>query len=204
MTTVMYEEAGISGKKTNHSLRRTAATTLFEKGVPEKVIQGVTGHRLTTGLRTYERVSVKQKQAVSTILSGSKRRFDELMEEEPSFPTKKPKVETPAASAVPNRSVPTYKQNCVVNVYPNGSAQNIASLQQNATYLYSGYGSSSPDSDYDEPFASDLPWFDRIASLFLTYHGISARAGIVARGRTYKTSSRNASTGSLERYRSRR
>ena len=161
MITVMCKEAGISGKKTNHSLRRTAATTLFEKGVPEKIIQGVTGHRSTTGLRTYERVSVKQKQAVSTILSGSKRHFDELMEEEPSFPTKKPKVATPAASNVPNHPVPTYMQNCVVNVYPNGSAQNITPLQQNATYLYSGYGSSSPD--YDAPFASDLPWFERIA-----------------------------------------
>ena len=125
MITVMCEEAGISGKKTNHSLRRTAATTLFEKGVPEKIIQGVTGHRSTIGLRTYERESVKQKQAVSTILSGSKRRFDELMEEEPSFPTKKPKVATAAASNVPNHPVPIYMQNCVVNVYPNGSAQNI-------------------------------------------------------------------------------
>lgn len=63
MITVICEEAGISGKKTNHSLRHTAATILFEKGVPEKIIQGVTGHRSTTGLRTYECVSVKQKQA---------------------------------------------------------------------------------------------------------------------------------------------
>ena len=136
MTTVMCEEAGISGRKTNHSLRRTAATTLFEKGVPEKIIQGVTGHRSTTGLRTYERVSVKQKQAVSTILSGAKRRFDELMEEEASVPTKKPKVEIPAVSCVPKLPVPAYMQNCVVNVYPSGSAQNVSPLQQNATYLY--------------------------------------------------------------------
>ena len=122
MTTTMCQEAGIFGRKTNHSLRRTAATTLFEKGVPEKIIQGITGHRSTTGLRTYEVVSTKQKQAVSSILSGSKRRFDELMEEESSVPVKKPKVDRP---------VPTYMQNCVVNVYPNGSAHNVNPLQQN-------------------------------------------------------------------------
>ena len=134
---------------------------LFEKGVPEKIMQGITGHRSTTGLRTYEHESVKQKQDVLTILSGSKQCFDELMEDEPSFPTKKPKVEAPAVLYVPNQPVPTYMQNYVVNVYPNGSAQNIAPLQQKATYLYCGSGSSSPD--YDAPFASDLPWFDRIA-----------------------------------------
>ena len=64
MTTVTCEEAGISSRKTNHSLRHTDATMLFKKGVPEKIIQGITGHRLTTGLRTYELVSMKQKQAV--------------------------------------------------------------------------------------------------------------------------------------------
>ena len=53
MTSAMCEEAGISGRKTNHSLRRTAATMLFEQGVPEKIIQGITGHRSTTGLRSF-------------------------------------------------------------------------------------------------------------------------------------------------------
>ena len=69
MTAVMCEEAEISrtGKKPNHSLRRTTATVLFEKGVPEKITQGITGHGSTTGLGTYKRVGVKHKQAVSII-----------------------------------------------------------------------------------------------------------------------------------------
>ena len=41
----MCSDAGIEGKKTNHSLRVNGASTLFEAGVPERVIQQRTGHR---------------------------------------------------------------------------------------------------------------------------------------------------------------
>ena len=41
----MCSDAGIEGKKTNHSLRVSGASTLFEAGVPERVIQQRTGHR---------------------------------------------------------------------------------------------------------------------------------------------------------------
>ena len=45
------EAAGLSSKKSNHSLRATTATTLFNKGVPEKLVQERTGHRSLTALR---------------------------------------------------------------------------------------------------------------------------------------------------------
>ena len=41
----MCSQAGISGKKTNHSLRATGVTRMFDKGAPEKLIQERTGHR---------------------------------------------------------------------------------------------------------------------------------------------------------------
>ena len=41
---LMCEQAGIKGSKTNHSLRATGATELYESGVPEKLIQESTGH----------------------------------------------------------------------------------------------------------------------------------------------------------------
>ncbi len=61
----------ISGHKTNHSLRATGATMLYEAAVPEKIIQERSGHRSLEGLRTYELSSQKQHQAVSNILSSS-------------------------------------------------------------------------------------------------------------------------------------
>ena len=50
----MCLQAGISGNKTNHSLRATGATRLYEKGAPEKLIQERTGHRSLEALRAYE------------------------------------------------------------------------------------------------------------------------------------------------------
>ena len=66
----MCAEAGVSGNKTNHSLRATGATELYKKGVPEKLIQERTRHRSLESLRTYERSSEEQHKAVSTLLSA--------------------------------------------------------------------------------------------------------------------------------------
>ena len=63
----MCHEAGISEKKTNHSLRATGATALFNAGVPEKLIKDVTGHR-SNALHLYERPSLQQRQEVSKVL----------------------------------------------------------------------------------------------------------------------------------------
>ena len=71
MVQTMCNEANISGKKTNHSLRATGASQLFEANVPEKIIQERTGHRTATALRLYERTTADQHQAISNIL-GSK------------------------------------------------------------------------------------------------------------------------------------
>ena len=67
----MCSLAGFEGKITNHSLRATAATQMYEMGVPEKAIQERTGHRSLDSLRVYERTSTQQQQAASNILSGS-------------------------------------------------------------------------------------------------------------------------------------
>ena len=65
----MCLEAGISGKYTNHSLRAYGVTSMFQAGVPEKLIQQRTGHRSLEGLRHYERTSESQLVDVSNILS---------------------------------------------------------------------------------------------------------------------------------------
>ena len=72
----MCEEADIGGNKTNHSLRVTGASALFDAGVPERIIQGRTGHRSLDALRIYERVTDEQTNQVSKILSGNKKSFE--------------------------------------------------------------------------------------------------------------------------------
>ncbi len=63
----MANEAGLPGKFTNHSLHATAATRLYQEGIPEKLIKEITGHR-SEAVRDYEHTGEKMKQSVSTAL----------------------------------------------------------------------------------------------------------------------------------------
>ena len=63
----MCKAAGISGYKTNHSLRATTATRLYQAGVEEQLER--TGHRSLDGVRSYKRTSDEQRVALSDILN---------------------------------------------------------------------------------------------------------------------------------------
>ena len=51
----LMREAGIEGYFTNHSLRATATTRLYDAQVDEASIMERTGHRSVNGVRTYKR-----------------------------------------------------------------------------------------------------------------------------------------------------
>ena len=65
----MYVSAGIAGHKTNHSLRASAVTDLFQANVLEKLIQERTGHKTVQALRVYQHTTDDQQKAVSEVLS---------------------------------------------------------------------------------------------------------------------------------------
>ena len=69
MVKAMFSMIGVSGK-TNHSLRATGASELFQAGVPEKIVQERTGHRSVKALRLYERTTTNQHMVVSNILAA--------------------------------------------------------------------------------------------------------------------------------------
>ena len=74
----MMADASINGKKyTNHSLRATGATALFDAGVPEAIIQKRSGHCSTKTLKMYKRVIPDQDLAVSKILHSTSKVFYE-------------------------------------------------------------------------------------------------------------------------------
>ncbi len=62
--------AGLPGKFMNHSLRASAATRLYQGGVPEKLIKEVTGHR-SEAVRDYEWTGDNLKWSVSAVLGTS-------------------------------------------------------------------------------------------------------------------------------------
>ena len=68
----LCKEAGLDGYFTNHSLKATTATRLFESGVDKQLImlRTGTGHLTTTGVRSYKRVGEKLKSITSDVLNG--------------------------------------------------------------------------------------------------------------------------------------
>ena len=105
-------EAGITGHKTNHSLRATDASELFEAGVPEKIIKKWTSHHLLKALHIYEHTTFKH-QAVSSIFVSKKELQEAMFAPSSSF--------TSVATA-PTSSTPT-------NIFNNCSVQIIQITQ---------------------------------------------------------------------------
>ena len=69
----MCKAAGITGYKTNHSLRATTATRLYQAGIDEQLIMEKTGHHSLEGVRSYKRTSSEQQESISDILSMNKK-----------------------------------------------------------------------------------------------------------------------------------
>ena len=66
----LFKEAGLKGNFTNHSLRATSATRLFDAGVDEQLIMSRTGHSSTGGVRSYKRVTERLQEMTSSVLNS--------------------------------------------------------------------------------------------------------------------------------------
>ena len=62
--------ASLGGYRTNHSLRSTAATRMFDANVDEQLISEITGHS-SNAVRNYKRTSDTKRQNVNTIVQGN-------------------------------------------------------------------------------------------------------------------------------------
>ena len=71
MVNRMCLKAGITGYKTNHSLRATTASRLYHEGVDEQLIMERTGHRSLDGIRSYKRTSSEQVMVLSDVLNNT-------------------------------------------------------------------------------------------------------------------------------------
>ena len=64
----LCKEAGITGFKTNHSLRATATSRLYHSGIDEQLVMERTGRRSLEGVRSYKRTSDEQRRHISEIM----------------------------------------------------------------------------------------------------------------------------------------
>ena len=56
----------------NHSLRATGVSWLYESGISEKLIMERSGHLSVSGVRMYKRTTAEQQKVVSDVLSNRK------------------------------------------------------------------------------------------------------------------------------------
>lgn len=63
------KQAGLDGHRTNHSLRATAATRLYEAGMEEQLVSEITGHR-SECVREYKRTTEEMKRQANAVISG--------------------------------------------------------------------------------------------------------------------------------------
>ena len=64
--------AGLVGKYSNHSIRRSMCTQLFKKGVDSELIRQLSGHKTVQGLAPYTTASVDQQKSMCAILQRDK------------------------------------------------------------------------------------------------------------------------------------
>lgn len=70
------KEGGLPGYRTNHSLRATSATRLYDADVDEQAICEITGHR-SNSVRSYKRTNESRKRKISQIIQGENVSKDE-------------------------------------------------------------------------------------------------------------------------------
>ena len=66
----IMKQAQCDGRDTNHSLRRSCATRLYDSGFPEQLIQETTGHRSFDFVRAYKCTSSALEREATEILQG--------------------------------------------------------------------------------------------------------------------------------------
>ena len=67
----LCKNAGLQGKFTNHSLRATSASHMYQNNVPEQVIKEVTGHR-SDCVRIYKHTTDEIRENASSKIAGEK------------------------------------------------------------------------------------------------------------------------------------
>ncbi|CAC5407040.1 unnamed protein product [Mytilus coruscus] len=109
---------GLTGNRTNHSLRASAATRLYNAGIEEQRVAETTGHR-SNAVRVYKRTSADQQIEASNILYGLR----------PSDGSKKAKLSAAAGAPVGSASVEFSTDETITEEFNNKLRERTGSLK---------------------------------------------------------------------------
>lgn len=146
MVSAMCKMANIEGVKTNHSLRVSGASALFEAGIPEQIIQSRTGHRSLESLRVYEQVTNELNLNVSKILSGTTKSEQDSKASSSSI-QQSAQCETEEDSCSSNANGSSMSSNKSAAQLYNGIVAPSSSIQQSAASCSSNGNGSNMSSN---------------------------------------------------------
>ena len=72
---VMCGAAGVEGRKTNHSVRKTAISKLMHSNIPPNYVQKLSGHKNINSLQNYVQPRPLQQKEMAGILQGRFKTF---------------------------------------------------------------------------------------------------------------------------------
>ena len=100
----MFAKAGLEGNFTNHSGKRTCATSLYEAGLDEQSIMDRTGHR-STAVRAYKTKTDEIEEKVSSALNPPDKENSAGTSNHKQLPVKKIKLEHPDSKDTVRKSL---------------------------------------------------------------------------------------------------
>ena len=116
----LLKNAKLDGYFTNHSLRRTGTTRLFQAGVDRKLLKEFTGHR-SDAVDKYAITSHDQRTEMSNILAGNSK---SLKSSNMSVPLETVTVE----NVIPKETPSTCSCNCKTNQLKTGEAKKVGDM----------------------------------------------------------------------------
>ena len=109
----LSKKSGIPVRYTNHSLRATAITRMFNAEVEEKVIAEISGYRSLKAQRSYEQTSVPQQQNGSSVINTT---VEDDEQETKSAGLLSAKQEVMGNDKLPSQALSGTFNNCTISI----------------------------------------------------------------------------------------
>ena len=121
MMKLVIEGTGITGRKTNHSARKTMVETLCRANIPDSTVMQLSGHKSVQSLNQYKKPPLEQQKSLSHLLSNH------CSQVEQSALVSSPSTSGPTAAHVPGPFSNASYTNCSFVLNFGGPSQQVSS-----------------------------------------------------------------------------
>ena len=115
----VVEGTSITGRKTNHSARKTMVETLCRANIPDSTVMQLSGHKNVQSLNHYKKPSQEQQKSISHLLSNHCSRVEQ--------PVASPSTSEPTSAHVPGPFSNASFTNCSFVLNFGGPSQQLSS-----------------------------------------------------------------------------